>query len=79
MPHNEAHSIAHRDIKILTWIVGTLGSILVILIGWIGNSFDNRLKGVEELKPQVVEIKNDVKWLLKIEQDKNAMGQISSR
>jgi hypothetical protein len=73
-----SHAVAHRDIQILTWIVGGLGSILVILIGWIGTSFDARLQTVEELKPQVAEIRTDVKWLLQIEMDKNAVDQLSS-
>jgi hypothetical protein len=73
------HNVAHRDIKILTWIVSTLGSILIIILGWIGATFDLRLKSVEDLKPQVAEIRTDVKWLLKIETDKHAVGQVSSR
>jgi hypothetical protein len=66
-------STAHKDIKVLTWIVSTLGGIIICLIGWVAVQFDSRLSHVEvkqsDISITVAEVKQDVKWLVESRQE----------
>ncbi len=57
----------HKDIRVLTYLVGALGTILVTVVAWVGTTFDARLQQVEhtlsDRVAMIAEIRNDIKWI----------------